>query len=183
MFNIFVDPHIKLRLLETTDANELFLLVDNNRQYLREWLPWVDQIYSPYQYQNIIPMWQQLFTDRTELNAGIYFHNRLVGMISIQQIEWANRKASIGYYLAEDAQGNGIMAKSVAAILNYAFYYLKLNRMEILCGVKNHKSQAIPEKLLFQKEGMIRDGEFLYDHYHDLYSYSMLAREWASHFE
>lgn len=181
MFNIFVDPHIKLRLLETTDANELFLLVENNRQYLREWLPWVDQIYSPYQYQNIIPLWQQLFTDRTEINAGIYFKNNLVGMISIQQMDWPNRKASIGYYLAEDAQGNGIMAKSVAAILNYGFYYLKLNRMEILCGVDNHKSQAIPQKLHFRKEGIIRDGELLNDHFHDLYIYSMLAREWAAH--
>ena len=180
MFHIFVDSQLKLRLLESNDANELYLLVDKNRLYLRKWLPWVDQIYSPYQYQTLIPLWKQLFADHTELNAGIFFKDQLVGMITLQQIDWASRKASIGYYLAEDTQGNGIMVKTVAAILNYAFYYLKLNRVEIQCGVKNIKSQAIPERLGFKKEGIIRDGEFLYDHYHDLISYSMLARDWAS---
>lgn len=180
LFNIFVDQQIRLRLLEGKDSNELFQVVNQNRKYLREWLPWVDQITSPYQYQTIIPLWNKLFTEQTELNAGIFFNGKLVGMITLQQIDWASRKASIGYFLAEDAQGHGIMKKSVAAMLNYAFYYLKLNRIEIQCGVRNRKSQAIPEKLSFIKEGIIRDGEFLCDHYHDLYSYSMLAREWAA---
>ncbi len=180
LFNIFVDQQIRLRLLERTDSHELFQLVNKNRNYLRKWLPWVDQITSPYQYQTIIPIWHQLFTEQTELNAGIFFNGKLVGMVTLQQIDWASRKASIGYFLAEDAQGHGIMTKCVVATLNYAFYYLKLNRIEIQCGVKNGKSQAIPEKLSFKKEGIIRDGEFLYDHFHDLYSYSMLAREWAA---
>ena len=183
LFNIFVDQQIRLRLLEINDAAELFQTVNQNRKYLRKWLPWVDQITSPYQYQAIIPLWNKLFAEKTELNAGIFFNGRLVGMITLQQIDWANRKASIGYFLAEDAQGHGIMTKSVAALLNYAFYYLKLNRIEIHCGVKNVKSQAIPEKLSFKKEGIIRDGEFLYDHFHDLYSYSMLAREWAANYQ
>lgn len=72
LFNIFVDQQIRLRLLERTDSHELFQLVNKNRNYLRKWLPWVDQITSPYQYQTIIPIWHQLFTEQTELNAGIF---------------------------------------------------------------------------------------------------------------
>lgn len=178
MVTIYVDKNTKLRLLDIQDGNELFHLVDKNRQYLRQWLPWVDQITSPIQYQLLIPHWQTLFNERIEINTGIFFHGKIVGMITLQQIDWHNRRASIGYFLGEEAQGHGIMIRSVAAILHYAFSHLKLNRIEIQCGIQNRKSQAIPEKLAFRKEGIIRDGEFLYDHYHDLLSYSMLSREW-----
>jgi len=99
-------------------------------------------------------------------------------MIGLHSIDWANRKTSIGYYVAKEAQGKGIVTRSVRAVLDYAFRELELNRVEIRCGVSNWKSRAIPERLGFTNEGIIRDGEWLYDHYHDLVVYSMLAREW-----
>ena len=77
LFNIFVDQQIRLRLLEVKDSNELFQLVNKDRKYLRKWLPWVDQITSPYQYQSIIPLWNKLFTEQTEWNAGIFLMENL----------------------------------------------------------------------------------------------------------
>ena len=44
----------------------------------------------------------------------------------------------------------------------------------------NHKSRAIPERFGFKKEGMIRQAEWLYDHYVDHIIYGLLAREWKS---
>jgi ribosomal-protein-serine acetyltransferase len=85
---------------------------------------------------------------------------------------------SIGYYLSKNAEGHGIITRSVQSLLNYAFFQLGLNRVEIRCGVKNIKSRAIPERLGFVKEGINRDGEQLYGRYHDLFIYSMLARDW-----
>jgi len=178
MFQLQVNKDIKLRLLELHDASALFQLVDQDRLYLREWLPWVDLVLYPQQYHTIIPIWHKQYAENNGLEAGIFYKDTLVGMISLQQVDWQNRQASIGYFLASSAQGMGIMTSTVAAFLNYAFYYLKLNRIEIRCGLKNKKSMAIPEKLLFTKEGIIRDGEFLYDHYHDLALFSMLAKEW-----
>ena len=35
-------PDLELRLLAPDDAEELAALIERNRQYLREWLPWVD---------------------------------------------------------------------------------------------------------------------------------------------
>lgn len=42
MFVYEVDEHITLRQLNLQDANQLFALIDSNRSYLREWLPWLD---------------------------------------------------------------------------------------------------------------------------------------------
>ena len=43
---INVDEYISLRLPSTEDAKMLFKSVEENRFYLREWLPWVDSIVS-----------------------------------------------------------------------------------------------------------------------------------------
>jgi ribosomal-protein-serine acetyltransferase len=55
---------------------------------------------------------------------------------------------------------------------------LKINRVEIQVAVNNHKSIAIPERLGFVSEGIKRDGQWLYDHYEDIVTYSMLAKDW-----
>ncbi|PKG25408.1 GNAT family N-acetyltransferase [Niallia nealsonii] len=178
MFQLQVNNDIKLRLLEIHDASAIFQLIDQDRLYLREWLPWIDLVLFPQQYSTIIPIWHKQYAENKGFEAGIFYKDKLVGMISLQQVDWQNRQASIGYFLASSAQGKGIMTNTVAAVLNYAFYYLNLNRIEIRCGLKNKKSMTIPEKLLFTKEGVIREGEFLYDHYHDLVLFSMLEKEW-----
>ena len=39
---IKVDNQITLRQLMLDEADQLYRLVDNNREYLKEWLPWVE---------------------------------------------------------------------------------------------------------------------------------------------
>jgi ribosomal-protein-serine acetyltransferase len=183
MFSYKIDDEVSLHLLEKHHAEEVFELVDQNRAYLREWLPWVDNMTSPEEYHTILPMWLRQFADGNGFNAGIRYKGKLVGMIGLHAIDRANRKTSIGYYIAEEAQGKGIVTKSVKAILDYVFRELGLNRVEIRCGVHNKKSRAIPERLGFVQEGIIRDGEWLYDHFHDLVVYSMLAKDWLANSE
>jgi ribosomal-protein-serine acetyltransferase len=178
MFSIKVDHEIELKLLQIHDSVELFQLVDNNRFHLRKWLPWVDNITSPYQYNNLISSWLKQYYSNNGFQMGIRYHKKLVGVIGLHSIDWHNKQTSIGYYLGEDYGGKGIMIRSVRALLNYLFYQMQLHRVEIRCGKQNIKSSAIPERLGFTKEGLIRDGEFLYDHYHDLYVYGMLSHEW-----
>lgn len=180
MFILKVDQEIELQLFQLHHSEELYHLVNNNRNHLREWLPWVDNMASAVQYHSIIPIWLKQFADNNGFNTGIRFNGVLVGSAGFHQIDWNNKQTSIGYYLAEGFEGKGIMTRTVQALVNYAFFELHLNRIEIRCGVGNKKSRAIPERLNFIQEGIIRDGEFLYDHYHDLAVYGMLAREWKS---
>lgn len=178
MFTLKVDQDIELQLFQLHHADEIFRLIDQNRFHLRRWLPWVDAMDSPVQYHSIIPMWLKQFADNQGFNLGIRYRGILVGAIGLHQIDWRNGQTTIGYYLAEGYQGNGIMTRAVQALLNYVFVDIKLNRVEIRCGVGNYKSRAIPERLGFSQDGIVRDGENLYGHFHDLIIYSMLAREW-----
>ena len=52
---------------------------------------------------------------------------------------------SVGYWLSEEFQGKGIVLRSVEKLVDYCFTELLLNRIEIKCGTKNYKSQAIAE--------------------------------------
>ncbi|MGD6855375.1 GNAT family N-acetyltransferase [Bacillus infantis] len=179
MFTLEVDHEIRLQLFQLHHADELFALVDGSRNHLREWLPWVDSMTSPMQYHSIIPLWLKQFAENNGFNTGIRYKGTLAGAAGIHQIDWASRQISIGYYLAEGFQGKGIMTRTVQAMINYAFNDLCLNRIEIRCGIRNHKSRAVPERLGFTQEGIIRQGEFLNGNYHDLVVYGLLAEEWT----
>ncbi|MFK9094160.1 GNAT family N-acetyltransferase [Bacillus salipaludis] len=178
MFTLKVDHEIELQLFQRHHALKLYKLVEENREHLREWMPWVDSMTSPYHFESIIPVWLTQFAENSGMNVGILYKDELVGSLGLHQIDWYNSTASIGYYLARNAEGHGIITRTVQAFLNYAFFQIGLNRIEIRCGVRNKKSRAIPERLGFVKEGRLRDGEQLNGHFHDLIVYSMLARDW-----
>ena len=178
MFTLTVDEEIELKLLERKDAAELFETVDRCRDYLREWLPWVDSMQKKEDYYSIIEMWLEQFKKNDGFQAAILYKDKIVGMAGYHGIDRNNQKTSIGYWLDKDYQGKGIMTKVTKTLVDYAFYELGLNRVEIQCGVHNIKSRAIPERLGFKQEGILREAEFLYDHFHDLMVYGMLAKDW-----
>lgn len=180
MFKHQINPHLYLKLLEVPDAEELFHVTDVSRDYLREWLPWVDGTKSADDSRAFIQMTLNQFASNKGFNAGIWWDAQLVGCVGFHPIDWANRKASIGYWLAETFQGNGIMTSATRALVDYAFDVYALNRVEIRAATQNLKSRAIPERLAFANEGCIRQAEWLYDHFVDHVVYGMLASEWPS---
>ena len=178
MFILPVSDTISLKLLEQEDAEELFALVNESHTHLREWLPWVDGALSAESYRPVIAMWLKQFADHNGFQAGILFRGEIAGMIGFHSINQINSSTSIGYWIADRFKGQGIMTASTRAMIDCAFTTYKLNRVEIRCGIDNLKSRAIPERLGMHLEGIQRDGEFLYDHFHDLAVYSILKRDW-----
>ena len=51
--------------------------------------------------------------------------------------------------------------------------------MEISAAPENTKSRAIPERLGFTQEGVLRHWTWHVDHFQDLVIYSVLADEWS----
>jgi ribosomal-protein-serine acetyltransferase len=180
LFYFQINEKTQLKLLETRYSEELYLLTDRDRNYLREWLPWVDGTKSPENTKDFIKFTLKEYANNNGLNAGIFFEERIVGCIGLHGIDWNNKKTSIGYWLGSEYQGKGIMTSSCRAIINHVFEDLGLNRIEIRAAELNKKSRAIPERLGFIQEGLIRKAEWLNDHYVDHVVYGILRDEWGN---
>lgn len=82
-----------------------------------------------------------------------------IGSTGFHSIEWDVPKMEIGYWLDSRATGKGYMMEAVSALTELAFAALKCNRLEIQCDAENLKSRAIPEKLGFVLEGILKNDE------------------------
>lgn len=180
MFEHHVDDEIKLRLLAPRHADALFSVVDSNRQHLRLWLPWLDTNGAVSDTLHFIQATQRQFVGNAGFTAGVWYCGELAGIIGHNRIDWESRISWLGYWLAEGFQGKGIMTKSCRTLVNHAFTELNLNRIDIRCAVGNSKSRAIPERLGFQQEGVIREAEWLYDRFVDHIVYGLLKSQWQS---
>ena len=179
MFRRTVAPDIEIRLLQPGDAEAVFTAADRDRAYLREWLPWMDRTHSPEDVRHFIedvvsPQW----ADNRGPQCGIWIDSELAGSIGCHAIDWANRACSIGYWIQSRRQGQGIVTCCVSAMLNYLFEEMRLHRVVIQCAVGNQRSCAIPERLGFTKEGVLRHGQLLGTRWLDLATWSILEDEW-----
>ncbi|MFT4416959.1 GNAT family N-acetyltransferase [Fredinandcohnia humi] len=178
MFIHQIDADLSLKLIELGDAERIFELTNESREYLREWLPWLDTTTKVEDTRDYIQFCLKSYAENKGLYTVIVFRNEIVGVASYNSIDHRNKIAYIGYWLGQKYQGNGIMTKVAKALTSYAFDVLKLNRVEIRAAVENQKSRAIPERLGFVNEGQVRQTEWLYDHYVDHIVYGMLVKDW-----
>lgn len=170
----------ELRLFQMADAEEYFRLIDENRNELKTWLPWLNSNTTPQDTIEYLKYDKKRLTNNQGYTLAILYKGRIAGAISYHDIDWADRKVELGYWLGKQFQGKGLMTIAVRILTDQAFERLNLNRVEIHCATGNTASRAIPERLGFKQEGIIRQAEWLYDHFVDLAIYGMLAEEWHS---
>jgi ribosomal-protein-serine acetyltransferase len=178
VFGLRIDDDSSLHLLEERHAEELFALTDANRAYLRQWLPWLDQVVAVADTRAFIQSTLRQFADNNGFQTALRHQGRIVGMVGLHYVQWLNRCTSFGYWLAEAHQGRGLVTRACAALLDHVFGTLGLNHVEIQCAAGNARSRAIPERLGFRQEGLLRQREWLYDHFVDHVAYGLLASEW-----
>lgn len=175
---LIVERGLVLKELKPYQAETVFRVVDQNRESLREFLPWLDFNMSARDSENFILNAAKSNLAGTTLILGVFFEDRFVGMVSFNNIQKVNRSAQIGYWLCASARGKGLMTKAVKRLIDFGFRDLHLHRIEVRAAPHNAKSRAIPERLNFSAEGVLREVEWLYDRFHDLAIYGLLRSEW-----
>jgi ribosomal-protein-serine acetyltransferase len=171
------DAH--LRPLGMGDAEELYALVARNRAYLSEWMPWAESqtLEGTAAFLRTV---EQRQAENNGVETAIVVDGRIAGTAGFHAVDWVARATSIGYWLSEDRQGRGLMTMAVRALVDLAFAEWRLHRVEIRAAVANTRSRAIPERLGFREEGVLREAERVGDRYYDLVVYGLLATDSAS---
>lgn len=178
MFSRVVNADIVLRFLEEKHAEELFRLVDGNREYLRQWLPWLDSNMSVKDNEEFIRHSRERFSKKEGVTAGIWYKGTLAGVISYVSLDMSNRSGVIGYWIAAGHQGKGLATRACATMIDYGCLDLGLNRIVIRAATDNRRSLAVPLRLGFTREGVERQAEWVNDRFVDLVVFSLLRDEW-----
>jgi ribosomal-protein-serine acetyltransferase len=177
MFGSKINQRTELRLIDHPDTGRLFSLIDSNRQHLRPWHPWADNVRLEEDAGKIISTWQQQNANNRGFCAAILFDGRLCGVIHHLNVDWPNGWTALSYWLDAAHQGQGIMTTCCRAMIIHGFNTWKLNRITIECATENLRSRKIPERLGFKLEGIIRSVEWLNDHFADHAVYGLLREE------
>ncbi len=177
MFFREIDRDIKLSLSIPQYAEELFELTNKNRNFLKQWLPWLDNVKEPSDTREFIELQLLRFQQGEALHITIFYQDKIVGVLGYNQIDRVNSIGYIGYWLGQEYNGQGIMTKSVRELIKIGHIYYFLDRLDIRCAVENSRSRAIPERLGFKNEGIIRYAAKVYDKYQDHVVYGLLKTD------
>ena len=161
MFKLLVDEEINLVFLQSSLANELFALVDGNREYLGQWMPWVKSTKSVADTESFIELSVISFAKGESLVCAIEYKGKLGGVISYNEISESLRKVVLGYWISAHLQGKGIINRACQKLIEYAFTELEMEKVEIKVATKNLPSRNVCEKLSCTLEGEVSNSECL----------------------
>ena len=178
MFSYQIDDNLKLILSQQHHAEEITEVVRENLEQLKLWMPWAKDDYSIDSARDFIKFNLSEYAKNGSFSASIILEEKFVGGVGFHNLDLKNKSAHIGYWLAKQAQGKGIITRCCRVLFDYLFDDLGLNRIQINCNIENTKSRAIPERLNFQLEGIHRQVEWLNGEFRDWAIYAMLKEDW-----
>jgi len=179
MEKLIIDDRQFLERIALSHVELIFNAIDQNRRFLRKWLPFVDFTNKLADTERFVrSLLEKSAANRDEVYV-IWYKHEFAGLIGFKDKDRINDKIEIGYWLIEKMTGKGIATAATRKMVNLAFRNMDMNRVQIRCGVENDKSSAIPKRLGFMFEGIERSGERHNHSYIDLEVYSLLKREWA----
>ena len=65
MFKFKIDDDLYLKIFNKNEADQLFKLIDSNREYLKKWLPWVEDVKECSDSEDFIKNSRQQFSSIT----------------------------------------------------------------------------------------------------------------------
>lgn len=166
----------RIRKWELADATDLAMAVSNKniQNNLRDGLPY------PYTEQDGADyISAMLSADENETFAfAITVEDKVVGSIGVfRQGNIHRLTAELGYYLAEEYWGRGIMTEAVRQICQYVFEKSDIIRIYAEPFAYNAASCRVLEKAGFQYEGTLRNNAVKNGKVIDMKMYSLLKAE------
>lgn len=168
---------VTLRPLADSDVPALFA-VFSDEQVMRYWsTPPMREVADA---QALLDEIRSCFVQRSLFQWGVarVEDNRVVGTCTLFNLDRRNRRAEVGYALASDCWGQGLMTEALGALIAYAFGPLDLTRLEADVDPRNAPSIRIVERLGFVREGLLRERWHVGGEVQDSVILGLLRREW-----
>jgi RimJ/RimL family protein N-acetyltransferase len=171
-----------LRALTPADVDDLFALF-SDPAVMRYWSrpPMTERAEAQALLEDAIAAFEQGESFRWGLEANE--DGRMIGTVSLFHLDAQNRRGEIGYALASDRWGRGLMHEALSEVLRYAFADgdsggLDLIRLEADLDPRNSASRRSLERLGFQEEGLLRERWIVAGERTDSLLMGLLRRAW-----
>lgn len=170
---------LHLRPLVPGDAPALFRM-QSDPEVMRYWSspPWTEMAQAD----------ALIAGDLETLRTGQHLRLALIrkesgaftGTCSLFSFHEPSRRAEIGYALARNAWGQGLMGEALMALGAFAFEALQLHRLEADIDPRNTASAKSLARLGFVKEGLFRERWIVAGEVSDAARYGLLRADWLA---
>ena len=160
LFEELRGTRVIVRPYQLDDADELFAAVEESRQHLWPWMPWVNQHQTVEDSRDFILRTQAKWLLREDdLTVGFFeaSSGRYLGGSGLHIRGWDVPAFEIGYWIRASAEGHGYVAETVKLLTDFAFASLGAQRVMIRCDARNTRSAAVAERLGFVREALLRN--------------------------
>ena len=168
-----VRPGLVLEPMHPDLAPEYFALTDRNLARLARWEPWATTPQSEASVRLHLAWQAQAFTSGNALPFAIRLDGALVGSCTAR-IDTTEGNVEIGYWVDAAAEGTGVAAESVAALVDHVFARGDIGRVQARTAVDNTRSRALLERLGFEFEGVQRSSQRFDDRRVDMAVYARI---------
>ncbi|MBN3492654.1 ribosomal protein S5-alanine N-acetyltransferase [Vibrio neptunius] len=176
------DEGIILRTAEPTDGQLISDYFIANREHLKQWEPRREEaFFSEFG-------WTQRLIKLNELHRmGLGYYlliidsetNEMLGTVSFSNISrFPFHACNLGYSLGKTAQGRGVMTRALKMAVRYMFTIQNIHRIMAGYMPRNHRSEAVLERLGFQREGFAKDYLLIDGKWEDHNLTSLLNPNW-----
>ena len=167
-----------LRSITIKDAPDIFAYASDpevtkyvrfvTHKSIKDTHAFIRRVQSSYR-KGITPLWGM------ELKAS----GRIIGALGFLQWPNPDQRAELGYVINRNYWGNGLVTEAAAALVDFAFRKMKVNRIEAGTIVEHRASQRVLEKLGFKLEGVLRQRELIKGRFPDVTMYSLLRSDYS----
>lgn len=151
-------PRLMLRCWNPSDAPQLRDVVLRNLEHLRPWMAWASEENAQVdaQYQRLRQARARFDLDQ-DFVYGVFNRDgqTIIGSSGLHT-RVGEGVLEIGYWIDKDQVGRGLATEASAALTKAAIELFKVARVEIHCDPGNVASAAIPRKLGYTLEAVLR---------------------------
>ena len=142
---IDISPEIVLSPLTLADATSIFLLVNQNREDMQRFFPWVKTVENREGAEAYIA--SRIYGGKSGAHwFSVNFRGKQCGVFGIKSIDKSRATAEVGYWLCKDVRGNGITNKIISSLSQFLAVAKSVKIIEFQCLEYNQAGQAVIEK-------------------------------------
>lgn len=159
LFEELRGERVLVRPYRESDAPDLYEAIVESREHLRPWLPFADQHQTVDESRDVIVRGMATWLLREDMMVGLWdaLTGRYVGSSGLHPRDWDAGVFEIGYWIRQSVEGRGYVTEAVRLQTDFAFAQLGANRVFIRCDARNTRSAAVPRRLGFAQEALLRN--------------------------